>query len=44
MNANDTMGNNFQVDGVAIDNIANSGSAERLWFTPESGFEPGCAP
>jgi len=27
VNGNDTMGNNFQMDGVAIDNIANSGSA-----------------
>jgi len=27
VNGNDTMGNNFQMDGVAIDNIANGGSA-----------------
>ncbi len=27
VNGNDTMGNNFQMDGVAIDNMANGGSA-----------------
>jgi len=27
VNGNDTMGNNFQMDGVAINNIANGGSA-----------------
>ena len=27
VNGNDTMGNNFQMDGVAVNNIANSGSA-----------------